>query len=188
MIMQEATPGRGGDFGPPRQVSPNRALADLDAKLEQFVMNAGGAPEGIGHIHASEKRFTRSLETSPLRNSEERIGLQLLPLCKSLASCSRAAFDFISSQTASEHACLFEANETARRGAHQVPIAFFDDALGVRRFDMRMSDNGAEFLTGIHNLRERIEHDLVLILPRIAQFLTEIAFANKHGADARYIF
>lgn len=107
---------------------------------------------------------------------------------KSSASCSRVAFDFISSKTAGEPACLFEANETARCGAHQVAIAFFDDALGVRGFDMRMSDNGAEFLTGIDNLRERIKNNLVFILPRIAQFLTEIAFANKHGADARYIF
>ena len=44
MVVQEATPGRGGDFGPPRQVSPDRGLADLDAELEQFAMNAG-APQ-----------------------------------------------------------------------------------------------------------------------------------------------
>jgi hypothetical protein len=39
MVVQEATPGRGGDFGPPRQVSPDRGLADLNAELEQFAMN-----------------------------------------------------------------------------------------------------------------------------------------------------
>jgi hypothetical protein len=36
MVVQEATPGRGGDFGPPRHVSPNRGLADLDAEFEQL--------------------------------------------------------------------------------------------------------------------------------------------------------
>ncbi len=55
MVVQEATPGRGGDFGPPRQVSPDRGLADLDAELEQFAMNAGGAPEGIGHAHLADQ-------------------------------------------------------------------------------------------------------------------------------------
>ena len=34
--VQEATPGREGDFGPPRHVSPNRGLADLDAEFEQL--------------------------------------------------------------------------------------------------------------------------------------------------------
>jgi hypothetical protein len=36
MVVQEATPGRGGDFGPPRHVSPNRGPADLDAEFEQL--------------------------------------------------------------------------------------------------------------------------------------------------------
>ena len=36
MVVQEATPGRGGDFGPPRHVSPNRGRADLDAEFEQL--------------------------------------------------------------------------------------------------------------------------------------------------------
>jgi hypothetical protein len=30
-------------------------LADLDAELEQFAMNAGGAPEGIGHAHLADQ-------------------------------------------------------------------------------------------------------------------------------------
>ena len=37
MVVQEATPGRGGDFAPPRHVSPNRGLADLDAEFEQLI-------------------------------------------------------------------------------------------------------------------------------------------------------
>jgi hypothetical protein len=34
VIVQEASPGRGGDFGPPRYPPPDRGLADLDAELE----------------------------------------------------------------------------------------------------------------------------------------------------------
>ena len=45
VVVQKATPGRGGDFGPPRQVSSDRGLADLDAELEQFAVDAGRAPE-----------------------------------------------------------------------------------------------------------------------------------------------
>ena len=44
VVMQKATPGGGGDFGPPRQVSADRGLADLDAELEQFAVDAGGRP------------------------------------------------------------------------------------------------------------------------------------------------
>jgi hypothetical protein len=47
VIVQKATPGGGGDFGPPRQISPDRGLAGLDAELEQFAMDARGAPERI---------------------------------------------------------------------------------------------------------------------------------------------
>ena len=36
MVVQEAAPSRGGDFGPPRHVSPNRGRADLDAEFEQL--------------------------------------------------------------------------------------------------------------------------------------------------------
>jgi hypothetical protein len=36
-VVQEATPGRGGDFAPPRHVSPNRGLADLNAEFEQLI-------------------------------------------------------------------------------------------------------------------------------------------------------
>src|SRR5436190_8409204 len=44
VIVQEAPPGWGGGFGPPRHPSPNRGLADLDAELEQFPVDAGRAP------------------------------------------------------------------------------------------------------------------------------------------------
>ena len=55
VVVQKAAPRRGGDFGPPRQVSADRGLADLDAELEQFAMNAGDAPEGIGHAHLADQ-------------------------------------------------------------------------------------------------------------------------------------
>ena len=47
MVVQKATPGWGRDFGPPRQGSPDRGLADLDAELAQFAVDAGGAPEEL---------------------------------------------------------------------------------------------------------------------------------------------
>ena len=51
VVVQKATPGRGGDFGPPRQVSPDRGLADLDAELEQFTMDPGRTPQRVGAAH-----------------------------------------------------------------------------------------------------------------------------------------
>jgi len=44
VVMQEGPPGRGGNLGTPRYPAPNRGLADLDAELEQFPMDAGRAP------------------------------------------------------------------------------------------------------------------------------------------------
>jgi hypothetical protein len=55
VVVQKATPGRGGDFGPPRQVSPDRGLADLDAELEQFTVDAGCAPERVGQAHPADQ-------------------------------------------------------------------------------------------------------------------------------------
>jgi len=55
VVMQKATPGRGGDFGPPRQVFPDRGLADFDAELEQFAVDSGRAPEWVGQAHAADQ-------------------------------------------------------------------------------------------------------------------------------------
>jgi hypothetical protein len=44
------------------------------------------------------------------------------------------------------------------------------------------------FLAGVDDPPRRIEHDLVLVLARMAEFLAEIAFANQHGGDSGYIF
>jgi len=51
VVVQKATPARGGDSGPPRQISPDRGLADLDAELEQFAVDAGRTPERVCHAH-----------------------------------------------------------------------------------------------------------------------------------------
>ena len=55
VVVQEATPGRGGDFGSPRHVSADRGLADLDAELEQFAVDAGRAPERVGQAHLADQ-------------------------------------------------------------------------------------------------------------------------------------
>ena len=41
----------GGDFGPPRQVSADRGLADLDAELEQFAVDAGAPQSGLARLN-----------------------------------------------------------------------------------------------------------------------------------------
>jgi len=55
VVVQKATPGRGGYFGPSRQVSSDRGLADLDAELEQFAVDAGRAPERVCHAHLADQ-------------------------------------------------------------------------------------------------------------------------------------
>ena len=56
VVAQKAPPGRGGDPGSPRHPSSNRGLADLAAKLEQFPVDAGRAPQRVGFAHAANKR------------------------------------------------------------------------------------------------------------------------------------
>jgi len=48
-------PSRGGDLGPPRQVSSDRGLADLNAELDQFAMDAGSDPERVGQAHVADR-------------------------------------------------------------------------------------------------------------------------------------
>jgi hypothetical protein len=44
VIVQKAPPSRGGTFMAPRKVSPDSALANLDAELEQFAVDARCSP------------------------------------------------------------------------------------------------------------------------------------------------
>jgi hypothetical protein len=55
LIVQERAPGRGGDLGPPWQVSANRGLAHVDAELEQLAMHAGRAPEWVCLAHFADQ-------------------------------------------------------------------------------------------------------------------------------------
>src|SRR6516162_4303491 len=55
MVAQEAAPGRGGDLWSPRHVSADGRLADHDAELEQFAVDAGRTPERIGDAHPTDQ-------------------------------------------------------------------------------------------------------------------------------------
>jgi len=46
VVVQEATPSRGGVSRAPPQIFPGRDLADVDAELEQFAVDAGGGRQG----------------------------------------------------------------------------------------------------------------------------------------------
>ena len=69
VVVQKATPGRGGDFGPPRQVSPDRGLADLDAELEQFAVDAGRAPQRVGQAHPADQIADLGAHLGPSRTA-----------------------------------------------------------------------------------------------------------------------
>src|ERR1700733_13449619 len=73
------------------------------------------------------------------------------------------------------------------RRAHQEAIAFLDDTLDVALLDMRMPDDDIVLLAGIDHALHPFQHGLVLVLPRIAEFLRQVAFADQDGADARHV-
>ena len=55
VVLQKGAPGRGGDFGAPRHVSPDRGLADFDTKLEQFAVDSGRAPKRVAQTHLADQ-------------------------------------------------------------------------------------------------------------------------------------
>jgi len=55
LSAQEARPSRGGDFGSPGHPAPNRGLADFDAELKQFSVDAGRTPQRVGLTHAADQ-------------------------------------------------------------------------------------------------------------------------------------
>src|SRR5450759_2345812 len=67
VVVQKATPGRGGNFGPPRHVSPDRGLADFDAELEQFAVDSGRPPRAgwPGSCGGSDHGSRRSSWVAP---------------------------------------------------------------------------------------------------------------------------
>jgi hypothetical protein len=44
-----------GDLGAPRHPTPNSGLADFDAELEQFPVDAGRPPQRVGIAHAADQ-------------------------------------------------------------------------------------------------------------------------------------
>src|ERR1700757_1802470 len=83
--------------------------------------------------------------------------------------------------------CCFEMAVALYRRAHQEAIAFADDALDIALLDMRMADDDIMLLAGVDHALHPFEHDLVLVLARIAELLRQIAFADQDGADARHL-
>src|SRR5215471_21313559 len=79
-----------------------------------------------------------------------------------------------------------EAAVTAHRRAHQEAVAFLDDPLDIIRLHVRVADDDIGLLASIDDLRHRLEHHLVLVLPRIAELLGQIALADQDGADSRH--
>src|SRR5208282_532840 len=81
----------------------------------------------------------------------------------------------------------FEVAETLHRRAHQQAVAFLDDALGVALLDMRVTDHDVVFLAGVDDAFHLFQHGFVLVLPRVAELLRQVAFADQDAADARHI-
>jgi hypothetical protein len=55
LVPQEAAPSRGGSLRAPREVPADSSLADVDAELEQFAVDARRAPERIGATHLTDQ-------------------------------------------------------------------------------------------------------------------------------------
>src|SRR6476620_12766127 len=55
MVEEERSPALRGRSSSPRHVLRNGGLADVDAELEEFSMDAGSAPEWIGEAHLPDQ-------------------------------------------------------------------------------------------------------------------------------------
>ena len=65
VVVQKRAPVRGWSPGPPRQVSADRDLADFDAELEQFTVNAGRAPKRICLAHLANQIADLAVHAGP---------------------------------------------------------------------------------------------------------------------------
>src|SRR5712692_2975787 len=74
---------------------------------------------------------------------------------------------------------------TLHRRAHQETVAFLDDALAVAGLDVRVSDHDIVLLAGVDHALHPFQQLGMIVLPRNAEFLAEIAFANQDAANAR---
>ena len=55
MVAKERLPSLRGRTPPPRHVLGNAGLADVDAELEQFSMDAGSTPQRVGDAHLADQ-------------------------------------------------------------------------------------------------------------------------------------
>ena len=55
VVVQKAAPSWGGGLGASRRIPPNRGLADSDAELEQFAMDARRAPQRVLAAHLANQ-------------------------------------------------------------------------------------------------------------------------------------
>src|SRR5690349_865302 len=55
MIAKKALPGLQWPISPRHHVDRHRGLGDLDAELEQFAMDLGGAPKRVLRTHSSDQ-------------------------------------------------------------------------------------------------------------------------------------
>lgn len=67
VVLQKGTPARGRDLGPPRQVSPDRGLANRNSELEQLAMDPGRAPKRVGHAHLADQITGLRVNPGPTR-------------------------------------------------------------------------------------------------------------------------
>jgi hypothetical protein len=82
VVAQKAPPGRGGKPGSPRHPSSDRGLADLDAKLEQFPVDAGRSPQWVVLAHAADQSadFCADLRSSRTARSPSPVELEALAM------------------------------------------------------------------------------------------------------------
>ena len=82
----------------------------------------------------------------------------------------------------------FQPGERPGGRGHQEAIAFIDNLLCVVRVDMRVSARHAAFIADSPDRRHRLHDGRMVVLPRVAEILRQIAFADQHDTDAGHLF
>src|SRR5947209_1290567 len=62
VIGQERSPALRGKCAPLWEQAGDGALSDVDAELEEFAMDSGSTPQGIGRGHSSDQGFDRGVD------------------------------------------------------------------------------------------------------------------------------
>ena len=79
VVVQKASPGRGGDCGSPWHVSADGGLAHYDTELEQLAVDPGRAPQRISDAH-----FTDQITGLHGRLGSSRTGRTLIAIANSI--------------------------------------------------------------------------------------------------------